>query len=118
MNQPVPIVSDADVTRVVERDFSRRDHGAALGLLQEYGKQDWHREVPRVRLATLKLAHGNLEKLRAAIKTAVLDYRDVLSYAEYPKYFRDINPAETDEAKLEAAIDADWQQYRQWLEKK
>ena len=110
-------VSKADVERVLKRDFSSDDVTAALALLADYGKETWHREVPRVRLAILKLAGGNLQKLREAIKTASNDYRDVLAYAEYPSYFQKIAPNEPDAAKRNQAIDSDWREYRGWFER-
>ena len=118
MNQPVPNVTEADVGRVVRRDFSPGQVDAAHVLLGEYGGKDWHREVTRVRLAALKLASGNLKKLREAIRTANQDFRDVLSYAEYPGYFTTIRPEESDDARRAAAIEEDWRQYREWLERK
>jgi hypothetical protein len=118
MNQPVPKVCDADVERVVKRDFLPEEGFAVLSALEEYGKKDWHREVPRVRLAILKLASGSREKLREAIAGADRDYRDVLSCAEYPSYSSRISPTEKDEAKHKHMIDADWQEYRAWREKK
>src|SRR5579862_9863974 len=118
MNQPIPKVFDADVERLVKRDFPLEEERAVFSALKKYGKKDWHREVPRVRLAILKLAYGSREKLREAIAMADQDYRDVLSYAEYPSYFSKINPTEKDEAKRKRVIDTDWQEYRAWLEKK
>jgi hypothetical protein len=53
-----------------------------------------------------------------AVAMADRDFRDVLSYAEYPRYFRDIDPTEKDEAKRKAAIEADWQDYSAWLQKR
>jgi hypothetical protein len=84
----------------------------------KHGGESWHREPARVRLAILKLAQGNLKSLRAALKTANEDFRDVLAYAEYPAYLQDVNPSDADPAKRRRAIDADWQQYRGWLERK
>ena len=118
MDQPIPKVCDADVERVVKRDFSPEEVSAVFSVLEEYGKKDWHRKVPRVRLAILNLARGSREELRKAVAMADNDYRDVLSYAEYPNYFSKINPKENDEAKRKRVIDADWQEYRAWLEKK
>jgi hypothetical protein len=116
-DQPVPQVTLADVERVVRRDFPPDEVGSVLQCLEEYGGQAWHREIPRVRLAILKLAAGNGKKLRASLATANDDYRDVLSYAEYPGYLSGISPSEKDPTRRQRAIDADWRQYRQWLER-
>lgn len=118
MNQPTPEVIDADVDRIVRRDFPPEEVAAVHAALAEYGKQKWHNEVPRVRVAILKLANGHLDKLPRIIRTAAEDYRDVLSMAEYPAYFTGVSPAEPDEAKQAPAISADWTQYRRWFERK
>lgn len=118
MDQPVPQVSEADVTRIVAREFPPDQVTGVQGMLAEYGTKDWHREVPRVRLAILKLAQGDLRKLRAALKTADQDYRDVLSYAEYPGYFVSISPSEPDATKRARAASSDWEQYTAWLTRK
>ena len=60
-------------------------------VLNEYGTEKWHLERYRVQLAALKLASGNLRKLRFAIEDAKKDYRDVLSAAEYPGYTREVS---------------------------
>jgi len=117
VDQPVPQVTAVDVERVVRRDFPLAEVSGVLAALEQYGTRDWHREVVRVRLAVLKLANGSHKKLRDFLATADRDYRDVLSYAEYPRYFGEIDPAEQNEPKRRRVIDADWRQYRQWLER-
>jgi hypothetical protein len=95
----------------------------ALSLLDEYGKQKWNenRELARVRLAILKLAEGNLDRLLDLLIVALSDYRDVLSPAEYPRYAREISPGgkpfEKPNSLRDAAIEDDWKQYREWLER-
>jgi hypothetical protein len=63
-SRPLPEVTDEDVARVVRRDFSKEKLDAVVAVLNEYGIEKWERSVPRVYLATLKLANGNLEKLK------------------------------------------------------
>jgi hypothetical protein len=81
VHQPVPKVSPHDVERIVRRDFSEEQFETVMGILNEYatGSVDGS---PRVQLAVLKLADGNLEALRRSINTANRDYRDVLVAAE------------------------------------
>lgn len=55
-------------------------------MLDEYGTENWQRETHRVLLAALKLAAGNIKRLRYEIEGAKRDYRDVLGPAEYPGY--------------------------------
>jgi hypothetical protein len=117
-NQPVPQVTEADVARLVQRDFAPGDVAAALAMLGEYGHQSWHNEVVRVRVAVLKLAGANLKELRRHLKIADRDYRDTLAAAEYPVYMRQISPTEKNDLKQKLAVNSDWHQYREWFERK
>ena len=85
-------------------------------MLDEYGKESWQREVHRVRLAVLKLAAGDIVRLRHEIEGAKRDYRDVLGPAEYPGYgkrmFRIDKLAPEEQKRI---IEADWRQYQEWL---
>lgn len=116
MTQPHPDVTAADVDRIARRDFPADRIDDVHQMLGEYGSEDWHPEIDRVRMAILKLAAGNLEELRAQVGIAKRDFRDVLSEAEYPlytkKWFR-IDKLPPDEQQK--IIDADWKQYQAWL---
>jgi predicted metal-dependent hydrolase len=119
MTQPHPNVTVADVERVVRRDYAADRVDEVHKMLSEYGAEDWHPEVDRVRMAILKLAAGNFEELRMHLEIAKRDFRDVLSEAEYPlytkKWFRiDTLPAD----EQQRIIDADWKQYEDWLKRK
>ena len=113
-NQPTPSVSDADVERVVKRDFPADARAEVFSILHEYGVEEWQREPVRVRLAVLKLANGSMERLRLEIKGAKSDYRDVLAPAEYPSYMQRYGKNLSMEEK-KRIIDADWRQYQEWL---
>ena len=115
--QKVPQVSRNDVIRVAHRDFHRGDADMALKLLDEYGTQDWEREIHRAHLAILKLSHGDVDELRKQVATAKEDYRDVLGPAEYPGFHR-IGFVGVDRLSQEQAtklIEDDWKQYQSWL---
>jgi hypothetical protein len=117
MRQPTPDVTSADVERVVRRDFPADRFAVVMAMLNEYGADEsWQREADRVRLAALKLAAGNIERLRYEIEGAKADYRDVLGPAEYPGYGKRARgrkklPPEEEQR----IIDADWKQYQDWL---
>lgn len=118
MEQPIPKVTDKDVERIAVRDFGNDHLLQVLEILQEYGKQEWNRPgSPRVRLAILKLANGNLEQLRKCTKTAIEDFRDVISLAEYPLYSAEIGFNRVAAEVKRAVIDDDWKQYCEWLER-
>ncbi len=116
MNQPVPNVSDADVERIVRRDFPAGAVAEVLATLAAYGPKTWHREVARVRLAILKLAGGDLARLHRALATADTDFRDVLASAEYPAYLTNVPPSGPVTEQHREAIESDWAQYRRWFE--
>jgi hypothetical protein len=113
--QPVPKVNAADVERVVRRDYPAERVPEALAILGRYGGERWQSESARVLLAVLKLANGNLARLRSQIETAKMDYRDVLAYAEYPLYFDRVSGAGDLPEGVQRIIDADWKQYQDWL---
>ena len=114
--QPTPTVTSADVERIVQRDFPADRVPEVLGILDEYGKEALDREAHRVRIAVLKLAAGNLKRLRCEIEDAKRDYRDVLAAAEYPGYFRRVpGPGQLPPVQEQQIIDADWKQYQDWF---
>jgi hypothetical protein len=114
-SQPVPKVSQADIDRVVRRDFAADDRAAALAALEAYGMDADEREVVRVRLAALKLAKGSLAELRRQVTWAKSDFRDVIGPAEYPKAMKVLSLLELDEAERQQIYEADWKQYGEWL---
>lgn len=68
---------------------------------------------PRVRLAVLKLAGGDMQRLADHIEVANRDWRDVIAAAEYPAAFR--LPFQAAPSEQESAYAADWRQYQEWL---
>lgn len=113
-----PSWTAADVARVIRRDFPEADVAAAEAVVLEYGREDHEPEPDRVRLAALKLAAGNIEKLRGHITVAKADFRDVILAAEFPKRAKvwvgiDRMPPE----KQEKIRDDDRKQYETWLKR-
>jgi hypothetical protein len=64
----------------IARTFPAGERAAVEALLMSYEEN----EAPRVRLAILALANGDLVRLGEMVRAAKLDYRDVLYWAEYP----------------------------------
>ncbi len=118
VQQPVPRVTEEDVRRIALRDFGEGDVSLALSMVEEFGKQSWNKPSPRVHLAILKLADGDLDRLLDATKAAIEDYRDVLAAAEYPRYSREIAFHDVPECVKQPAIDDDWREYREWFERR
>jgi len=113
LSQPTPDVTAADVERIAQRDFPPEQVAGVLAALEEYGD----READRVRLAILKLADRDLQKLRYWLEQAKDDYRAVLGPAEYPQYRKRWNPKKcaSEEEWRKKMIDSDWAQYERWL---
>ena len=102
-NQWVNELDEIDVARLVGREFPDCVQ-EAMDLLEVYGREDWHREVHRVRIAILKLANRELKDLHHYVGVACSDYRDVLMWAEFPNYNEGPN-----------ARAADAESYRKWI---
>ena len=70
----------------------------------------------RVVLACLKISDGNASRAEAALKSASVDWRDVVTAAEYPNYAG--IPLVTDDLSAEERRrihEEDWRQYSTWL---
>lgn len=113
LEQPVPSVTQGDVERILRRDYPEGFHAEARSLLDRCSS-DAAPPSPRVQLAVLKLAAGNLKKLGEFVETARRDYRDVLAWAEYPGYMQRV-PGPGQPPGTDKVIAADWQQYQDWL---
>ena len=72
-------------------------------------------QKPRVILACLKIASGNLDRLREKLSCASGCYRQLLGEAEYPwatKRGSRIPSLPDDEVRV--IYDEDWRQYSEW----
>ena len=118
MTQPTPTVTTDDVHRVIRRDFGDSRFAEVQGILGAYGTKDWQRDPARVHLAILKLAGGDLSRLRQHTETACSDYRDVLSPAEYRRYSDLAWSGRSNKTSEEKAIRDDWDEYQTWLARK
>ena len=113
--QPIPDVTEKDVERIVIRDYGQALLIDVLKTLGEYGSRPGTRPgSARVHLAILKVADGNLDKLAEIVEVAISDFRDVVSMAEYPNFTYRYG---TDTMDRQQAIDDDWKQYREWLDR-
>lgn len=116
MADNIPKVNSSDVLRVVERDFSDYDSEVIMEILKKYPEKG----ASRVYLAALKLSEGNIDELRKWIDVAKVDFRDVISPAEYPEFhkigFTGVDKLSRQEVtKLK---NDDWIQYQKWLSRK
>lgn len=86
---------------------------SARSILDSYGVEDYEQEPVRVRLAILKLSGSDFEELRIITKSAKEDFRDVLSWAEYPRQSESWSMP--DGPKKEKLVEEDRAEYEQWL---
>jgi hypothetical protein len=110
--QPTPSVNETDVERVLRRDYPTNLVDEIFALIATVEV----REKPRVVLACLKIADGNVDRLRSELANASGYYREILSEAEYPlatKRWSRIESLPEDEVR--AIYEKDWRQYSEWL---
>jgi hypothetical protein len=113
MEDKIPNISNADIKRIIERDFPKDTDIA--NILNRYASET-EKGRNRVHAAILKIADGSLEKVEKYVEVAIVDSRDVLSWAEYPSYSKNLFE-EFSYEKEKQQNDDDWQQYNEWLNK-
>ena len=112
MGQYVPDVSDADIERIVRRDYPPELHSV---IHQMIGGIEV-REKPRVIMACLKNANGDLAKLQGDLANASGWWREIISQAEYPNYTRKMFRIDRLSAEeRERIFETDKSQYLAWL---
>jgi hypothetical protein len=84
--------------------------------LEDYGKEDFHFEPKRVRLAILKFAHKNPDTLNELVDTACSEYRDILYFAETPLSMALWGELDEDPQKEKELEKQDNINYVRWLE--
>jgi hypothetical protein len=112
MAQYIPSVSEVDIERVVRRDYPPEIQGAIHEMIRGVEV----REKPRVILACLKNANGDLQKLKGELTNAGGYWREIIGEAEYPNYTKKMFRADRLSAEeRERIIEKDKTQYLQWL---
>ena len=88
-----------------------------VAILGAYGREDYHREAPRVHLGILRLSGSDLESIKRWTSLACSDYRDLLIEAEYRRSFGKDRLKERDPEKYARLERKEQEEYRQWLVK-
>ena len=106
---------DAILSRKLDALFPDADTRAVVkGILDSYGMSSHERELARTRLAILKVAGADPDRIEKTTALARQDYRDILMMAEYPRQAQASvlpdGPAKT------ALVEADRAEYLAWLE--
>jgi hypothetical protein len=115
MEDRIPCITNADIKRIIERDFPKNERDRVIKTLNRY-KSESEKGANRVHAAILKISDGSVEKVEKNVEVAIIDYRDVLSWAEYPSYSKNLFE-EFSYEKEKQQNDDDWQQYNEWLNK-
>ena len=84
-------------------------------ILDTYGTEKYEQEPLRVRLAILKVSGSDLEEIKRTTALAKQDFRDILTWAEYPRQSKKWSMPEG--PKKQKLIDADRAEYKTWLSK-
>jgi hypothetical protein len=110
-----------DVERIVKRDFPAEEFAPVMAILNEYVAR-FNDDPSPVRLAVLKLADGNVERLRALIESAKSDYRDIVLAAIVPSYLKIggiLRQGKQDlpERTKRKIFESERQQYEDWLQR-
>ena len=96
--------------------FPAEERPGVLAALDAFESDDPHGRA-RVQLAVLKLSGGRGESIPSLVALAKLDYRDVLSPAEYPRQdelgFVGIDALS--QAERQRVVQEDLAQYLAWL---
>ena len=92
-------------------DEKRRNEVKAV--LDTYGTEVYEKEPLRVRLAILKLSGSDPDEIKRTTDFAKQDYRDILSWAEYPRQSKKWSMP--DGPKKKKLIEADRTEYEDWL---
>ena len=113
----MPQIQTSDIERIIARDFAAAEVECAAAILTGYCSDNSDSAQNRVRMAALRLAEGNIERLRHFVECANEDYRDVLAWAEYPNAMRGPAGSAPNSDERIKANQADWRQYHDWLTK-
>jgi len=92
----------------------KEDRIEATEILETYGQESYEQEPARVRLAILKLASQSpsIAELKKYTGAAKGDFRDVLSWAEYPRQSKICSAKGAEKQQL---IESDLNEYQAWL---
>jgi len=101
--------------RILEKMFpDPEDRDLVAEIMGNFGHEDYHREMDRVKMAILKLSGRSPERVRYYTLMACRDYRDVLSAAEYPNQVGKYYLREKDPSRYAALVEEDELQYQSW----
>ncbi|WNM18064.1 hypothetical protein [Flavobacterium capsici] len=114
VEQPIPKITDTILERIIERDF--RENSTEVKIKLKQIKSDTESGKKRISAAILKLANGNLKDVEKYIEVSNVDFRDVISQAEYPRCSK-LGFEVMEKPGIEKVYAEDWKEYTEWLNK-
>ena len=112
MPQYIPEVTEADIERIVRRDYPPEVHAQIHKWIDAVEM----REKTRVIMACLKNSAGDLKHLEGDLHNATGWWREIISDAEYPNYTKKMFHIDRLSAEeQERIIEKDKVQYLEWL---
>lgn len=103
----IPVLAEADLNRVIQRDFA--DQSGAMVVMMSAGNG----LSLRAKVAAVKSSGGSIEMLSVNLEQDHMDERDVIAGAEYARYLS-TSPGARWLARTRA-ITGDWREYSAWL---
>lgn len=116
MDQKVPSVDVNDIQRIIRRDYSSFAPNVIEDILGEY-KSEGDLGRCRIYAAILKLASGDIKRLKELVERANYDYRDIIAQSEYPNFSKSVLNLRLSPLEKEKLITEDWEQYWTWFNK-
>jgi hypothetical protein len=110
--QPVAKVTDKQLDRLVEREFSQYIDAVKNKLYKV--ESDTLNGKNRISAAIIKLSNKDLKLLDHYIDIANADCKDVLSQAEYPRCSK-LGFDDFDNNEMKSIYLDDWREYSKWL---
>jgi hypothetical protein len=110
--QPAAKISDKTLERIILREFGDKSDEVERKLTLIVS--DSSKGKNRLSAAVLKLANKELAKIDLLVELCNIDFRDIVSQAEYPAFFRfgfeELDPRESRRLYLK-----DWIEYSDWI---
>jgi hypothetical protein len=110
--QPAAKLTTNQLEKLIAREFPKHIDEVTLKFYKVKG--DNPNGINRISAAIVKLANKDLSSLDRFIEMASVDYRDILSQAEYPRCLK-LGFDEFDKKKMKGIYLEDWREYSKWL---
>jgi len=111
-HEPTAKVTNEMLERIIRRDYGNRATEVKQKLQQVVG--DSLNSKNRISAAILKLANRDIKAIDHFIEVCNIDFRDVLSAAEYPGYSK-VGFGNISTSMKKQLYISDWKQYSAWL---